>query len=205
MQLVIPDQAEMQRTTIQFGREFSDAELREFSTLNPGFVVEREGKEQLVMSPSGSGASYRSGEIYYQLREWAKQAGGLVYESSAGFRLRDGSVLAPDVAWVSEQQLEFVTEEQMEGFLPVCPELVVEVMSPSDRLNLVREKCARWVVEGARAALLLNPSERRAEVFLSAAEGVSSQITGGPIPGFPGLELELAKVWGDPRRSSRKG
>lgn len=128
----------------------------------------------------------------------------MVFESSAGFRLRDDSVLAPDVAWVSEQRLEFVTEEQMEGFLAVCPELVVEVMSPSDRLTQVREKCERWVREGARAAVLLDPSERRAEVFLAELSGVANQSTDGPIPGFPGLELNLGMIWGDPRRSLRR-
>jgi Uma2 family endonuclease len=47
---------------------------------------------------------------------WADQQGGwTVFESSAGFRLPDGSVLSP---------------EQRRGFAPLCPDLVVELASP---------------------------------------------------------------------------
>lgn len=203
MQVVLPDSVQFCRTVLEFEDEFSEADLREFSELNPGYIVEREGARTVVMSPSGSGASFRSGEIYYQLREWARTAGGLVYESSAGFRLDDGSILSPDVAWVSDEKAALFSEEEMEGFLPACPDLVVEVMSPSDRLSVAQEKCGRWVEAGAGVAILVNPAGREVEMRTRSTRHRTQGADSIEVPGYPGLVLDMSRVWGDPRRRPR--
>jgi Uma2 family endonuclease len=201
MRLVIPDTAEVHRTTIQFGREFTDAELREFSGLNPGFVTERVGKESVTMSPSGGESSRRSVRLMRQLDDWASaREDGEVYGSEAGFRLADGSVLAPDAAWVSSARLAGVPAELLSDFLPVAPDLVIEVLSPSDRLADARRKCERWIDSGVRAAMLVDAEQRRTEVFLAGSPAVVTDAIHIAIPGFADLAFDMADVWRGPRR-----
>jgi Uma2 family endonuclease len=56
----------------------------------------------VAMTPTGSETSGRNSELLFQLQQYAKASGRWkVFESSAGFRLPDGSVLSPDAspAW----------------------------------------------------------------------------------------------------------
>jgi len=80
-------------------------------------VLELDAQGHLIsITPASSETSGRNSELLYQLQRYARSSGGWkVFESSAGFRLPDGSVLSP---------------EQRRGFAPLCPDLVVELASP---------------------------------------------------------------------------
>jgi Uma2 family endonuclease len=51
------------------------------------------------------------------------------------FILPSGAAYSPDAAWVSKERLAQLTKEQKRKFPRLCPEFVVEVMSPTDRLK----------------------------------------------------------------------
>ncbi len=55
-----------------------------------------------------------------------------IFDSSTGFLLADGSVLSPDAALVLEERWQALNPEQRRSFPPLCPDLVVELASPSD-------------------------------------------------------------------------
>ena len=55
-----------------------------------------------------------------------------------GFELPDGSVRSPDVAWVRRERLARLTADQKRRFLPLCPDFVIELCSPSDPLAAVQ-------------------------------------------------------------------
>ena len=65
---------------------------------------------------------------------------GRAYSSNTGFLLeRDPDyVLAPDAAFVRQERVDAVGEER--GYFPGAPDLVVEVISPSDRYADVEAK-----------------------------------------------------------------
>ena len=63
--------------------------------------------------------------------------------------LPTGAAYSPDAAWVSNESLARLTKEQRRKFPPVCPEFVIEVMSPSDRLKPAMHK---WRSGFARAS-----------------------------------------------------
>lgn len=54
------------------------------------------------------------------------------FDSSTGFRLGDGSVLSPDAALVNLDRWQTLDEVERRSFPPLCPDLVVELASPSD-------------------------------------------------------------------------
>jgi Uma2 family endonuclease len=56
----------------------------------------------IVMAPTGLESGYLSGEVFGQLREWARRNGtGKAFDSSAGFYITQGQNRSPDAAWVS--------------------------------------------------------------------------------------------------------
>ena len=119
------------------GEKFSDAAYLAFCRANPNLHVERTAEgEILIVPPARSESSYRNSKVTAQLDRWAEEdSGGKVFDSSSQFMLGDGSALSPDAAWVSNAALRRVPREKRKEFMPLCPEFVVEVKSPSDRLK----------------------------------------------------------------------
>src|SRR5258708_32604070 len=80
---------------------------------------------------------------------------GELYDSSTGFRLSDKLLLSPDVAFVSHatQKKILIAPDK---FLYGAPDLVIEVLSPSDRLVQINRKLDHYFEHGARLAWLIN-------------------------------------------------
>ncbi len=180
-------------------RPMTDEELMRFSRVNGPLRIEQESNGELtVMSPTGSEGGGANAEILLDLGNWAREDGrGKVFDSNAGFRLPDGSVRAADVAWVSLPCWNALSREQQRRFAPLCPEFVVELRSPSDRLSDLQAKMRLWVNNGAQLAWLVDPERRVVEVYAPGREPRlienASRVEGeGPIAGFV---LELARVW----------
>jgi Uma2 family endonuclease len=70
--------------------------------------------------------------------------------SNGGFELPDGSIRAPDAAWISSEGLPPLTEDERETFAPLCPDFVVELRFKSDRIAELREKRTSYLANGAR-------------------------------------------------------
>lgn len=97
-------------------------------------VLELDAEGRLItMTPAGSETSSRNSELLYQLERFARSSGGWkVFESSAGFRLPDGSVRSPDASLLRLERWQALSSEERRGFAPLCPDLVVKLASPSD-------------------------------------------------------------------------
>jgi Uma2 family endonuclease len=52
--------------------------------------------------------------------------------------------------------LRRLTHQQHKEFLRLCPEFLVEVLSPSDRLKTARQKMEQWIANGAQLAWLID-------------------------------------------------
>ena len=100
---------------------------------NPEAVLELTATGQVIaMTPTGGETSRRNTRLVFRLQAWAERRGGWeVFDSSGGFRLSDGSVLSPDAAVLRMERWQALTPEQRRGFPPLCPDLVVELVSPS--------------------------------------------------------------------------
>ena len=129
---------------------------------------------------------------------WARADGtGVTFDSSTGFELPNGATRSPDVAWVRRTRLSTLTAEQKERFLPLCPDFVIELLSPSDSLSLTQEKMDEYVATGTELGWLIDPAQRRVHVYRPgvAIEHLDrpSALHGDPI--LAGLVLDLAPVW----------
>jgi len=122
---------------------------------------------------------------------------GVVVMAETGFTIeRDpDTVLAPDIAFISNEQLP--KGELPKKFWAGAPDLVVEVMSPSDRTPEVQEKIANWLLCGTRLAWVLNSSKRTLTV---SRTGLADRILdiNGTIDGedvVPGFKLPMKKIF----------
>ena len=156
----------------------------------------------LAMTPTGSETGARNSRLEMRLLLWADRQGGWkVFGSSTGFRLPDASVLSPDASLVRLDRWQALTAEQRRGFAPLCPDLVVELASPSDEdplaLAALRHKMAAYQANGARLGWLLIPHQQAVEVWPASGdaqrfEGLEELEAG---PEFPALRLQLAEIW----------
>ena len=106
------------------------------------------------MPPTGGNTGCRNFKLTVRFGQWAEgNAQGEAFDSSTGFRLPNGSVRSPDVSWVSKAKLETLTHEQMEKYPPLCPDFVLELRSPTDRLDVVKEKMQEYMENGGRIGL----------------------------------------------------
>lgn len=77
----------------------------------------------------------------------------------------DGSIRSPNAAWVSNKALRRLTAQQRKEFLPLRPEFLVEVRSPSDDLQEARDKVQTWIRNGAHLALLIDGDARTVYIY----------------------------------------
>jgi Uma2 family endonuclease len=110
------------------------------------------------MPPEGGETNNRTITLVTSLTQWAGQDGtGVTFGSSAGFMLPNGAMRAPDAAWVLRSRLAPLTPEQKQKFLPLCPDFVAEIRSPSDRLSTGQAKMQAYLDNGARLGWLFDP------------------------------------------------
>jgi Uma2 family endonuclease len=175
----------------------SNEEFYEFCRLNKGLRIERNHKQEIIIhSPTGSKTSHISLEMGADLVNWnRKEKLGVTFGSEGGFSLEDGSVLAPDVAWISSTRWDQLPAEMQTKFAPMCPDFVIEIKSPSDRWRALQEKAQRWILNGCRMVWLVNPEEKSVEVY-SANEVVLTQLQEQPLvsgePVLPGFVADLS-------------
>ncbi len=122
--------------------------------------------ELIVMPPAGAATSSKNLEISVQLAIWRRAGGGgIAFDSSAGFKLPDGATRSPDASWIETSRLAKLTREERQTFAPICPDFVLELLSPSDSLRIVREKMAEYIENGARLGWLIDPFRKSVEIY----------------------------------------
>jgi len=92
--------------------------------------------ELIVMSPTGGTAGRKNSRLTQQIRNWADQnLTGEVFDSSTVFSFPNGARKSPDVSWIKLDRWNQLTEAQQDGFPPLAPDFVIELVSPSDIKN----------------------------------------------------------------------
>jgi len=175
---------------------------------NPEAVLELTADGQLIaMPPTGGDTGARNSLLITRLQIWALGQGTWkVFDSSSGFRLSDGSVLSPDASLVRQERWQALSPEQRRGYPPLCPDLVAELVSPSDEgprgSEALRRKMAAYIANGAQLGWLLFPEQRAVEIWQADGAGEepapqrlepATRLEGGTL--FPGLVVELEEIW----------
>jgi Uma2 family endonuclease len=179
--------------------ELTEDAFFDLCQLNRKLRLERTAQgEILIMPPSGGETGASSAKITARLEAWAEKDGsGIVFDSSTGFTLPDGATRSPDAAWVSRSRLAALTREQKKRFLPLSPDFVVELRSPSDRLVSQQEKMEEYIANGTRLGWLIDTAEQRVHVYRADADveciEKPAMLSGDPV--LPGFTLDLSPVW----------
>ena len=211
VQLMVPIPERQQAVRLPAGvLDWSEEEFFRFCQANRELQIERTAEgEILVMSPAGGYSGYRSGVVFRQLSVWAEtDQTGMAFDSSTGCVLPSGAMRSPDAAWVRLSRLGALSRQQKERFLPLCPDFVIEVASPSDEISALRAKMEEYRQAGLRLGWLILPASNSlglgsgppaVEVYSEAGvETLASPETLAGDPVLPGFRLELATIWNPP-------
>lgn len=179
--------------------ELSEEQFFALCQINHELRIERNAEGEMLLTPPAGGETSRgNAEITGQLWAWARADGtGIAFESSAGFRLANNAVRSPDASWVLRARYEALPVEQRRVFVPLCPDFVLELRSPSDRLSDLQAKMQEYLAQGARLGWLLDPAPRHVYVYRPDApvERLEQPTTISGDPVLPGFVLDLSAVW----------
>jgi Uma2 family endonuclease len=197
-----PKDMKFLRLHLDFGderRKMSHEEFWEFCQKNPNLNAEltKEG-DVIIMPPTGWETSDRNSELNFQLRLWSKKDGrGKVADSNGGFILPNGAICSPDSAWILKSRLEKLSKEALEKFLPLCPDFVVEITSPSDSLKNTQAKMIEYIENGALLGWLIHTKTKQVFIYQPNKEVEvlenPTKVSGEPF--LTGFELDLTEIW----------
>ena len=166
---------------------------------NPDLKLERNANGELIaMPPTGGETGKRNVKLTTQLDVWNEQTElGEVFDSSTGFTLPNGADRSPDVSWVEKSRWSALTPEQREKFIPLCPDFVIELVSPSDSLKKSQEKMQEYMENGCRLGWLINRKKREVEIYRPGqdVEVLQSPLILSGENVLPGFVLNLQKIW----------
>lgn len=198
----IPKDTKFVRLHFEFEDEhqkMTPDEFWEFCSKNPKLNAEltKEG-DVIIMPPTGWNTTKRNAKVVRRLGNWAEDNGeGEVSESNGGFILPNGATRSPDASWVLKSRLGKIPAEDLEKFLPLCPDFVIEMTSPSDSLSKTQEKMIEYMENGAKLGWLIHAKTKQVFIYRPNEE---VEILENPIkisgePLLTGFELDLTEIW----------
>jgi len=201
-----PKAAESEPFVIRFKplADMDDDRFAKFCALNGDLRIERTAKGEIIlMPPTHFDSGERNADINADLTIWARTDGtGRYSDSSTGFRLPNGALRSPDAAWISNFRFNTLAPEERRGFLPICPDFVIELRSISDSLAMLQAKMQEYIDNGAKLGWLIDPisDPKRVHIYRPQAEaGIldePDEISGEPE--LPAFTLNMRRIWDRP-------
>jgi Uma2 family endonuclease len=154
--------------------------------------------ELIIMSPAGGETGNRNGRLNQQLFNWTDADGtGIAFDSSTGFKLPNGADRSPDASWIKLERWDALTDEEKRKFPPICPDFVIELLSPSDSLKTTQEKMKEYIDNGVRLGILINRKSRQVEIYRPGkeVEVLDSPTTVSGEEVLKGFVLNLGMIW----------
>lgn len=177
----------------------TDEQFYQLCWQNPEIKFERTANQELIiMSPTGGETGKRNSELLIELGIWNRQQkSGVIFDSSTGFILPNGSIRSPDLAWIPNYKWEQILPEEQKNFIALCPDFVVELRSESDKLKLLQEKMTEYLENGSHLGWLINPQDKQVEIY---RQGQEKEVINNPNQLFgedilSGFVLNLELVW----------
>ena len=158
--------------------------------------------ELIIMPPTGGSAGWKNLSLSAQLYNWSIQDGtGIGFDSSTEFILPNGARRSPDVSWIKLERWNQLTQKEKDGFPPIAPDFVIELVSPSDLKNQryedLQAKMRSYLDSGVRLGWLIEPSARQVEIYrlghpVEILENPST-LSGEEV--LPGFSLLLTSIF----------
>ena len=161
--------------------------------------IEQDAKGDVyLMPPTGGESGSQEALAIAQLVAWSQRKGqGHVFGPSTVFHFPDGSKMQPDAAWASDERVQAIPYRKRRGWIPIVPEFVIEVKSPSDVYLKLQTKMERWLKQGVALGWLIHPERREVKIYtadnnVETRTGLDKLRGTGPVKGFT---LDLRPVW----------
>ena len=179
--------------------DLTDEQFYQLCQKNRDLKFERSASgELIIMAPTGGDTGRSNFEIAVELGIWNRQTKlGVAFDSSTGFKLPNGANRSPDVAWIQQARWNALTPEQKAGFIPLCPDFVIELVSPSDRLTTVQEKRQEYRENGVQLGWLIDRKSQQVEIYRPNhdVEILKSPVSLAGEGILPGFVLSLDSIW----------
>jgi Uma2 family endonuclease len=152
----------------------------------------------IIMPPTGFMSGWRNSKLAVRLGNWAEADGtGMCFDSSTLFTLPNGAKRSPDASWIRLERCNALTDEEKEGFAPICPDFVLELRSATDSLSVLQDKMTEYIENGAQLGWLIDPKNRCVHIYrpnLAAEILVNAESVNGE-PVLKGFVLNLGEIW----------
>ena len=158
--------------------------------------------ELIVMSPTGGEAGRKNRRLTQQIGIWTDRDGtGEAFDSSTVFVLPNGARRSPDVSWIRLERWNALTLKEKQGFPPIAPDFVIELVSPSDiksqRYEDLQAKMQEYLENGVRLGWLIEPSAKTVEIYRVGQEveilDNPQTLSGEDV--LPGFILDLSEIF----------
>jgi Uma2 family endonuclease len=179
--------------------QITDDQFFELCQINELIKIERNADGSLILKPllGGITGNINSG-LTAQLANWNDdKSQGVVFGSDVGFILPNGAIYSPSAAWIKLGRWDALSDEEREKFPPICPDFVIELLSPSDSLKTTQEKMKEYIDNGVRLGILINRKSRQVEIYRPGkeVEVLDSPATVSGEDVLKGFVLNLAMIW----------
>ncbi|MFM7363704.1 MAG: Uma2 family endonuclease [Cuspidothrix sp.] len=179
--------------------EMTDEQFFQLCQNNRELRFERNANgELIIMPPTGGETGNRNGRITQQLMNWTDADGtGIAFDSSTCFKLPNGADRSPDASWIKLERWDALSDEEKQKFPPICPDFVIELLSPSDSLKTTQEKMKEYIDNGVRLGILINRKSRQVEIYKPGkeVEVLESPVTVSGEEVLKGFVLNLGMIW----------
>ncbi len=158
--------------------------------------------ELIVMSPTGGEAGEKNFNLYIDLGVWNRQHKlGKAFDSSTIFILPNGARRSPDVSWIRLERWNTLTLKEKQGFPPLAPDFVIELVSPSDLKNQrsedLQDKMQEYLDNGVQLGWLIEPAAKTVEIYRLSkpVEMLNNPQTLSGENILPGFILDLSEIF----------
>ncbi|MFM2064422.1 MAG: hypothetical protein RLZZ507_4093 [Cyanobacteriota bacterium] len=179
--------------------QLTDDQFFELCQINELIKFERSSHISLILKPLLDGVSSNiNAGLTTQLANWNDdKLQGIVFGSDVGFILPNGAIRSPSAAWIKLERWNTLSDEEKEKFPPICPDFVIELLSPSDSLKTTQEKMREYIDNGVRLGILINRKSRQVEIYIpgNEVEVLESPVTVSGEYVLKGFVLNLGMIW----------
>ena len=176
--------------------ELTDERFLQIGELNPEQIFERtaDGKLQQVTWPELLSSTVAA-RIRRFVGVWVLATAGEEFGGDRGYFLPGGPARAPDVSWVSPQQL--AEHGPLRGQFQLAPRFVVEVISSTQTRRAQQSKMDEWMSNGVQLGWLIDPYEEIVWIY-RADDSVEQldrpeELSGENV--CVGLSIDMTRVW----------
>ena len=170
-----------------------------------------------AIASRGSESGRKNTKLVFQVELWNfRENSGVTFDSSTGFKLSNGATRSPDVSWMKLESWQAIPKAQQRSFAPIDPDFasqrvvgvppivatdegVIELMSPTDDLDELRNKMNEYISCGVKLGWLICPDEKQVEIYRQG-ERKKTLDNPGSLSGediLPGLTVDLTDIFSD--------